>query len=541
MNKLLHQMVSDSAAASPDSIAFTDGKSSVTYKALDRKSSRLANLLVEQGLKVGDRVGVFMPRCTETAVAVYGILKAGGVFVPIDPGMPTGGVRSLIGNCGIRFLLTSPKKTRTLQKILDTQTSLQCVIGTQQIATQSTNTKLLPWSSIDDCSDDQTNANSHKIQSSDPAYIMYSSGSTGRPKGITHTHASGLAYARLSVATYSVTQSDVIANHSPINFDMSTFGYFSACFAAATTLIIPAPYTKAPASLAKLIADQKVTIWYSVPLALQQLLLHGSMDKHDLSCIRWVLYGGEPFPPKHLRDLMKHWPHARVSNVYGPAEVNQCTYYHVPAEYAHDEKNMPVPIGKTWNETDGLIIDSEDEVITNDQPGELVICSSTMMLGYWGQPKLNEKAFFHYADQTGAPKVYYRTGDLVIRRSDGNLLFLGRKDRQVKVRGYRVELDDIERTLTNHPEVEEAGVYWILNGEEKEIHATIICKEESLASESELKNYLTSCLSTYAIPNRISLVDNLPRTGSGKIDRKTLKDSAQSFLEENSIQRGRPR
>ena len=228
---------------------------------------------------------------------------------------------------------------------------------------------------------------------------------------------------------------------------------------------------------------------------------------------------------------MKKWSQARFSNVYGPAEVNQCTYYHIPASYADDERNLPVPIGKTWDETDGLIIDSEDEIVDGQTPGELVICSTTMMLGYWGQPQLNQKAFFHYTDENGSPKVYYRTGDIVSRRENGEFVFLGREDRQVKVRGYRVELNDIERTLTNHPEVEEAGVYWIVIGETKEIHATVICKDGSTAGEEFFKDYLNSCLSHYAIPNRINCVADLPRTRTGKIDRKNLKDQAQSLVD----------
>ena len=528
MSELLQNMIRRAAVASPDKIAFTDGKNSISYGELESKSNQLANLLVEKGMKIGDRAAVFMPRCAQTAVAIYGILKAGGIFVPVDPGMPAGGVRSLVRNCGIRFILTSPKKDRVLRQVLETPESIECVVGVGDQQSIDADVQLLPWASIDAASSSSTNENAERIKPTDSAYIMYSSGSTGRPKGITHTHASGLAYAELSVATYDVTPDDVIANHSPINFDMSTFGYFSSCYAGATTLIIPAAHSKAPVSLAKLTADHKVTIWYSVPLALQQMLAHAPLDELDFSNMRWVLYGGEPFPPKHLRALMKKWPHARVSNVYGPAEVNQCTYYHVPDEYADDYRNLSVPIGKTWGQTDGLIIDDEDEIVDDQRSGELVICSTTMMLGYWGRPELNQEAFFHHVDSSGSPKVYYRTGDLVRRREDGNLMFLGRKDRQVKVRGYRVELDDIERTLGNHPDVEEAGVYWILNGSEKEIQATIICPQDSQADEISLKNYLKSCLSPYAIPNRITLVSDLPRTGSGKIDRKYLKDSAQT-------------
>lgn len=532
MSQLLHHMVTSTAQTSPAKIAFTDGVTSITYRELDDRSSQLAHLLVQQGLQPGDRVAVFMPRCAETAIAVYAILKAGGVLVPVDPSMPTGGVRGLIQNCGIRFMITSPKKSRALQGILANPESLECVIGVDENMDLESAPRKVPMSMIDDHSCDPHNANSKLIKPVDPAYIMYSSGSTGRPKGITHSHSSGMAFVRLSVATYEVSPEDVIANHSPISFDMSTFGYFSSCLAGATTLIVPAAHILMPGSLAQLASKEKVTIWYSVPLALQQMLNHAPLDELDFSQLRWVLYGGEPFPPRHLRALMKKWPQARFSNVYGPAEVNQCTYYHIPPSYADDERNLPVPIGNTWDETDGLIIDSEDEIVDGQTAGELVICSTTMMLGYWGQAQLNKNAFFHYTDENGSPKVYYRTGDIVSRRDDGELVFLGRKDRQVKVRGYRVELDDIERTLTNHPEVEEAGVYWILNGEAKEIHATVICKTDSQADEEFFKSYLNSCLSRYAIPNRINCVADLPRTRTGKIDRKDLKEQAQQLCDD---------
>ena len=527
VKSFLHDVVAESAQRSPNSAAFTCNTQKLTYAELDRQSNQLGQLLTKEGLQPGDRVGVFMPRCIETAIAVYGVLKAGGVFVPVDPAMPAGGVRSLITNCGIRFLISHSKKQKTLEQLFERQSAVSCVIGVDQQFLSQNSLKTLPWEAIANAPDHAINPNSNQIRPQDPAYIMYSSGSTGSPKGITHSHESGLAYARLSVATYDVTPNDVIANHSPINFDMSTFGYFSSCYAGATTAIIPAAHTKAPASLAKLISQQQVTIWYSVPLALVQLLLNGSLDNYKMNHLRWVLYGGEPFSPRHLKRLMNQWSHARFSNVYGPAEVNQCTYYHIPPEYSQDEKNLPVPIGRTWDETHDLIIDQHDEVVEEGELGELLVCSSTMMLGYWGQPELNQRAFFHHSDQSGAPRTFYRTGDLVRRDDVGQLLFLGRKDRQVKVRGYRVELDDIERTLTNHPEVREASVYWISRDESREIQAAIILNVGSTANVDTLKAHLGSCLSSYAIPERFVLVDDLPRTGSGKTDRKTLQEIAQ--------------
>ena len=352
-------------------------------------------------------------------------------------------------------------------------------------------------------------------------------GFDGRPKGITHSHASGLSYSRLSIKTYRVSTDDVIANHSPISFDMSTFGYFTSFLAGATTVLVPEATTKFPADLAQLIQDEGVTIWYSVPLALIQLLTRTELDRFQMASLRWVKFGGEPFSPRHLKALMKIWPHARFSNVYGPAEVNQCTYYHVPAEFADDSTNDPLPIGKIWDDTEGQIIDADGTVVEDGQVGELVVKSPTMMMGYWGQPERTAQAM--WTGERGSPHdaAFYRTGDLVQIRDDGNLLFHGRCDRQVKIRGYRIELDEVEHALNAMPDVSEAGVYCIQRaGEEREIHASVIPSDVNRQTTEGIRGYLASVLSAYAIPTQITLVDSLPRTTSGKIDRNYLAQEA---------------
>ena len=156
--------------------------------------------------------------------------------------------------------------------------------------------------------------------------------------------------------------------------------------------MIPEAYTKIAASLAQLLEAQGVTIWYSVPLALIQLLQRGLIETRDLSRIRWVLFGGEPFPVKHLQELMRRWPQARFSNVYGPADVNQCT-------------DQPVPLGAVWQNTEGLILAPDDTPVAPGAEGELVICSPTMMHGYWGRPELNNHAFYRQPLYEGFDKV----------------------------------------------------------------------------------------------------------------------------------------
>ncbi|MEM1359458.1 MAG: AMP-binding protein, partial [Bacteroidota bacterium] len=190
----------------------------------------------------------------------------------------------------------------------------------------------------------------------DLAYLMYTSGSTGQPKGIMHTHASGLAFARLTAGTFGLTAADRFGNHAPIYFDVSTLGLFTAPLVGASTVIATDGHTIFPASMRNLIEQERLTVWYSVPLALIQLLNAGLIEAGEFPDLRWLFYAGEPFAPKYLRQLMQRMPHTRVSNWYGPAETNVCTYHNLSAP---PEGETQVPIGKTWGNTDYLLLDAD--------------------------------------------------------------------------------------------------------------------------------------------------------------------------------------
>jgi amino acid adenylation domain-containing protein len=452
---------------------------------------------------------------------MYGIMKAGAAYVPLDPSAPVARLEFVIRDCGIKILLTQPNKRDVIRQLEEKNTGLECVIGLPQESGLGLCTFEWEWA----ISQSEMNAPAVHIMEDDLAYIMYTSGSTGTPKGIMHTHASGLSYARLSADLYGVRHTDRLSNHSPLHFDMSTFDYFSGPLVGATTVIIPEAYTKLPASLSKLIQDERLTIWYSVPFALIQLLLRGALESRNMESLRWVLFGGEPFPPKHLRSLMDKLPQARFSNVYGPAEVNQCTYYHIPS--IKDDNNEAVPIGVIWENSEGLVIDNQDREVGTGEIGELVVRTPTMMRGYWGRPDLNAKAFYRRTVYGDYEDVFYRTGDLVQRHQDGNLRFVGRKDRQIKTRGYRVELDEVENALAGHPLVEETAVYAVPDGEGSlRIESAVLFKPGSICTETELKQYLNTLLPWYAVPGIIRAVTEFPRTTSGKIDRRYLQETA---------------
>lgn len=520
MHYLLSHSLDHWSERAPERDAMRFGQAALTYGEWLRRADALARALSEQGVRKGDRVGIYLNKSLESAIAIYGIWKAGAAYVPLDPLAPAARLAFVLNDCGVRHIVSSPAKAEGV-RALTGATPVEHVIGLE--AGDGLPADCISWTELARPAGPPPQA---RLMEQDLAYVMYTSGSTGVPKGLMHTHASGLAYARLSAHTYGVSPTDRLANHSPLHFDMSTFEYFTGPLCGATTVIVSEAYTKLPASLAKLIDDERITIWYSVPYALVQLLMRGALDRRELSSLRWVNFGGEPFPPKHLVALMRRLPSARFSNVYGPAEVNQCTYYHVPALTPDNEpwlSENQAPIGRVWDNTEGLVVGDDDAPVPPGAAGELVVRSPTMMRGYWGRPDLNAKAFYRRPTAGGADDVFYRTGDLVREDAHGELHFLGRKDRQVKARGHRVELDEVEIALSGHTDVEECAAFAIADAEgSSSVRAAAVLRLGASATERDLAAHLQRVLPWYAVPARIEILAGFPRTASGKIDRRAL-------------------
>ncbi|WP_298500282.1 amino acid adenylation domain-containing protein [uncultured Algibacter sp.] len=520
----LIDIIKNSAALYPNNEAFKCEDVSITYKELDTKTSQLAKCLIDSGVEKGDRVGIYLNRCIETAIAIYGILKAGAAYVPLDFTAPHSRTRFLIDNCGIAFLVTSNNQKRKITSLVDADSSLQGILGVSlDIPIKTTSWDFIYKTSLE-------NYEAIKVSENDLAYIMFTSGSTGAPKGIMHTHGSGLNYAKLSANLYQVNSKDRVANHAPINFDISTFGYFTGPLAGASTVVITDAYTKFPVSLANLMDKENLTIWYSVPLALIQILLSGALDKINVNALRWVLFGGEVFATKYLKELIKKWPNVTFSNVYGPAEVNQCTYYNINSSTSLENQ---IPIGKIWNHTDYKILDPNDNEVSKGNKGLLVINSITMMKGYWNNKELTEKSFYIKTDEENNKLVYYRTGDVVYENKDNDMIFVGRNDRQAKIRGFRIELDEIELVLLKHPSVKEASVIIVESeNKKKELNAVILLFEDVNTTSKELISFCKTNLPVYSIPERIQIFNSLPKTSSGKIDRNVLKNNLITKMNE---------
>jgi len=512
---LIH-LLKNSAEKCPKQIAFRFLNEAISYEDLHKKTNQLAHQLIDKGVTKGTRVGIYTPRCLESVIAVYGILKAGGVYVPLDPFAPITRTEFVIKDCDIKYLISIPKQAKKISKF-NKNINLTSIIGINTLST----TKTISWEKIYATS--IVNFSQIEILEQDLAYILYTSGSTGTPKGIMHTHFSSLNFVKLAATTYGLNPNDIVGMHAPLHFDPSTFGLFSSVYAGATTIIVSDAHTKLPASLADLIKNEKITVWFSVPLALTQLLQKGAISEKQIDSIRWVLFSGEVFITKHLKALMKVWDKPRYSNIYGPTELNQCTYYHLDNPPISDD---PIPIGYVWGNSEYKIIDKNDKVIEGTTQGELVVRSGTMMKGYWNNPELTKKSFFKVEIAVGVEEIYYRTGDQVKLNEKGELLFIGRNDRQIKIRGYRVEIDEIENTLTKNKAIEEAVVIVQTNSSnEKELSAALLISEDSDFEISEIKAYCKEHLPIYAIPSNFLILNEFPRTASEKINRKEIEKS----------------
>ncbi len=511
---LLSQLVPSAAQAHPDGIAAVCGTESLTWAELDRRVGQLATALIQVGVQRGDRVGIYLHKSIESLVAVHGIVRAGAAYVPIDPLAPTATVETILADCGIKVLVTHPPRTKGVEAIQASVIAVGLEPSWDEVAT------LEPSPPSNNLADDL-------------AYVMYTSGSTGKPKGIMHTHRSGMAYALMAAEIYQLGPDDRVANFSPLHFDMSTFEVLAGVSAASRVVLIPEPYLRMPASLTTYLAEQGCTTLYTVPSLMQQMMYRGALGERDLSSVRWVMPAGEVFPPEPLLELMRLLPHAKFSNVYGPAEVNQCTHCHFSERYQlylsdtsspSDQAVPPVPIGEASRDAEVMLIDDDDRPIDGPGVGALIVRTSTMMAGYWNRPDLTAAGFMSRVGPDGLEQRWYRTGDLVERTDAGDLIFLGRKDNQVKVRGNRIELEVVEASVGNLAGVEQVvvGVRGS-DGEHVLVAHYVAAPGADEPDVNEWRQAVARQVPNYAVPSAFEAVDAFPLTPSGKIDRRTAR------------------
>jgi amino acid adenylation domain-containing protein len=527
MAYILQQLLQKSAARHPEKLAVWARGRSITYRELEERSNQLAHLLHQRGIRKGDRVGLYFPKCVESVIAMLGIVKAGGVYVPLDPQAPVERVGYIIGNCGIRGLITRADKRKGLD-----QTTLELLEFTILIdeAPQASNGRaVIPWKMLREYP--AASAPAVTLTETDLAYILYTSGSTGRPKGVMLTHQNALTFVEWCAEKFHITSDDRLSNHAPLHFDLSVFDVYNTLEAGASLYMVTEDLALFPAKLASFMETQAITVWYSVPSALTLLLLHADLNAEKLKHLRTILFAGEVFPMKYLQQLADRLPHIDLYNLYGPTETNVCTYYKVQRDRLAGMEKLP--IGIACENTEVFAVNDQDEIVTEaGGTGELYVRGPAVTYGYWADAEKTAKMVVPNRFQHNFEEKMYRTGDLVQLAADGNYDFLGRRDSMVKSRGYRIELGEIETALLSHPSVKEAVAIAVPDDVVgSRIKAVVASHEGASLASSELQQYCGSRIPKYMIPEAIEFRVELPKTSTGKVDRVQLaQESLQVAL-----------
>jgi acyl-coenzyme A synthetase/AMP-(fatty) acid ligase len=337
------------------------------------------------------------------------------------------------------------------------------------------------------------------------------------------SHLNAMAFVDWAVEEFGVAEHDRLSSHAPLHFDLSVLDLYAAARAGAAVVIVPAQLALFPVELVKWIREAEITVWYSVPSILTLLVLRGKLAEVELPDLRTILFAGEVFPTKHLHRLMELLPHVRFANLFGPTETNVCTWYEVPRW--EGEPPASIPIGKAIEDVEVFAVREDGSVAPAGEVGELYVRGPTVMQGYWGDEERTARTLLRdWNGETGGFPVY-RTGDLAFVDEAGDWIFLGRRDSQIKSRGYRIELGDIEAALNQHPAIVECAVVAIPDEVvTNRIKAYVVRRSE--VADDELNRFLGERLPRYMAPELYEFRDDLPRSSTGKIDRRTLQDEA---------------
>ena len=494
--KTIHAAFSERAAPVLDRIAVDSGEQSLTYAELEQRSTRIAGYLQRHGVGRGDRVGLFSQRSIDAVTALLGILKAGAAYVPFDPAYPAKLLRFMYEDCAPALMLVESALLGSGSEPFWTGSAHDVHAAVQGAETPPAGA--LPETGPEDL-----------------AYVMYTSGSTGHPKGVLIPHR-GVVRLVVDNSFASMGPDQVHLMLAPLAFDASTFEIWGALLNGAKLAIMTAPYPSLDDVAHAISRFGVTTLWLTAGL------FHLMVDHRlkGLAPLRQLIAGGDVLSPPHIAKAQAALPECRLINGYGPTENTTFTCcYSIPRELPPG----PIPIGTPIAQTTVHILDDAGKPAADGQEGELYAGGAGLALGYLNRAELTAERFVaNPFDPSGSTRLY-RTGDRVRRRADGNIEFLGRVDRQVKINGKRVELDEIEACLRRSPLVEDAAVTSPIddNGPRK-VHAYVKLRTGTGGGAAELRDFLRQETADYMIPASFTLMDELPLSPTGKIDRSKL-------------------
>ncbi|ACV22739.1 Tyrocidine synthase I [Slackia heliotrinireducens] len=482
----------------PDKPAVCDVESTLTYAQLEAEARRIGTWLASR-VQPHVPVALYMEKSTECLALMLGATYARCPYSVIDVRQPANRVASILDTLQPGIVLTDARNAEHAAEMF-TETPYEPVLA----------------SSIDAVADDGAIARLRaEALDTDPLYVNFTSGSTGTPKGVCVAHRSVIDFIGCFTDTFGFTQDDEIANQAPFDFDVSVKDLYSGMRVGATVHLIPREYFSQPALLMDYLVERRVTVCTWAVSAMCFVSIMGGFEYKVPETISKVLFSGEVMPPKQLAKWKKYLPHAMYVNLYGPTEVTcNCTYHIVDRDYAKDET---IPAGRAFDNERVFLLDEDDREVTEaGEQGEVCVCGTCLALGYYNAPERTAKAFMQNPLNTRTIEMMYRTGDIATWTEEGELMYVGRKDHQIKHLGQRIELGEIETAAQALDGITRACC--VYNARKKRI---LMFYTGSIGSD-ELLEGMRAVVPQYMVPSKVFQLDEMPMTKNGKVDRNAL-------------------
>ena len=487
----------NSALKFPNKIAFVEGQKSISYKDFNKITSAVASRILEFPIKK-EPILIILPKGIDALISMFGVAKSGNFYSIIDEKMPRERVEKIIAKLRPKLIITS--------KELYFDYGIPAIFS-DDFATFSIN---------------QTTLNTVNIIDTDLLYVLFTSGSTGEPKGVAITHKSVVDFVFWLKETFNVSENEILANQSPLYFDLSIFDIFGTIACGACIHLIQNQLFAFPAKIAQYLSKNKISMIFWVPSVLIYFANTNAFACANLSSLKKVLFCGEIMHTKQLNMWLKALPTITYANLYGPTEITDvCSYYVVNRDFSDDE---PLPIGRACKNTELLVFDDEMRLITPDEiyhKGELYVRGTGLSVGYYNDPEKTQNAFIQNPLQNAYTEKIYKIGDIVAYNEYGELICYGRSDSQIKLNGHRIELGEIETALNAHENIRRSACVFKDN--------EIITFYESNKELDCLKDFLEAKIPAYMIPRKFFHVKELPQNPNGKIDRKALKQKLEQI------------
>ena len=521
--KLLQQYLDHSAQKYPSFAAVNDDRRELSYDDLSRFSNQLAHGLLSLGVNPQDRVAICMKRSTYCIGAMLGTLKADAIYVPVSSRSPEKRFAGIVRDCMPKVYICDKSTVDKVERLRDELGyEIQVVVlsegdvgGTHAIG-------------LGDVLNRDDSIPVYRNGRDDIAYILYTSGSTGSPKGVMVSHLNVISYIEWAVEEFEITSKDNILGTAPFSFDMSTFDIYATLKTGAGLYVAPEEYLLFPAKLMSFIEKHEVTLWKGISSLLMYLARTGALEKKRIPTLQRILFGGESLPTKHLINWMLTYPDKSFYNVYGPTEATGIsTCYPVREIPKHHEE--AIPIGYPSKDTEVVLIDQNNAHVEAGEVGELCIKGAGLSRGYW-EDEQKSKCVFVVNPLTNSPgDIVFKTGDLATVGEDGALIYLGRKDDQVKVMGYRIELGEVENAIISINGVHDASVI-LADDEYSGVQEIVAFLEvEKGIRISDISRQLKASIPYYMQPKKLLKLPCIFRTERGKKSKAALYEYYHSL------------